>query len=66
LLLLFWLWWWGWCEEEEVVFVSRLNSPMRVGWDVEDEEERFLSCCEISQIRERISGRERLARGGKA
>jgi hypothetical protein len=47
-----------------VVFVSRLNSPMSVGWDVEDEWLRRR--CEVWQIRERISGRARLARGGKA
>jgi hypothetical protein len=40
-----------------VVFVSRLNSPMIVGWDVEDE--GFLRRCDVLQIRERISGRER-------
>jgi hypothetical protein len=36
---------------------------MIVGW-VEDEE--FLRRCEVLQIRERISGRERLAFGAKA
>jgi hypothetical protein len=50
-----------------VVFVSRLNSPTIVGWDVEEEEEEeFWRRCEVLQIRERISGRERLARGAKA
>jgi hypothetical protein len=49
-----------------VVFVSRLNSPMIVGWDGVEEDEEFLRRREVLQIRERISGRERLARGAKA
>lgn len=62
LLLLFWFW--RWWDSTGVEFVSRLNSPIIVGWDVD--EEVFLRRCEVLQIRERISGRERLARGAKA